>query len=71
MTAVSKATKGEPFVFPATGTAMWEAALVNTMNPGARLLAVRFGQFSHLFIQTARALGYQVDVIEDGEPARH
>ncbi len=58
-------TKGEPFVFPATGTAMWEAALVNTMNPGARLLAVRFGQFSHLFIQTARALGYQVDVLEE------
>jgi alanine-glyoxylate transaminase/serine-glyoxylate transaminase/serine-pyruvate transaminase len=68
-------TKGEPFVFPATGTAMWEAALVNTMNPGARLLAVRFGQFSHLFIQTARALGYQVDVIEEpwgevADPAR-
>ncbi len=58
-------TKGESFVFPATGTAMWEAALVNTVNPGGRLLAVRFGQFSHLFIQTARALGYQVDVIEE------
>ena len=43
---------------------MWEAALVNTQNPGARLLAVRFGQFSHLFIQTARNLGYIVDVIE-------
>jgi len=68
-------TKGEPFVFPATGTAMWEAALVNTVNPGARLLAVRFGQFSHLFIQTARALGYQVDVLEEpwgevADPAR-
>ncbi|MDQ8158796.1 MAG: aminotransferase class V-fold PLP-dependent enzyme [Gemmatimonadota bacterium] len=68
-------TKGEPFVFPATGSAMWEAALVNTQNPGARLLAVRFGQFSHLFIQTARALGYQVDVIEEpwgeaADPAR-
>jgi alanine-glyoxylate transaminase/serine-glyoxylate transaminase/serine-pyruvate transaminase len=68
-------TKGEAFVFPATGTAMWEAALVNTVNPGARLLAVRFGQFSHLFIQTARALGYQVDVIEEpwgdvADPAR-
>ncbi len=58
-------TKGEAFVFPATGSAMWEAALVNTLNPGARLLAVRFGQFSHLFIQTARALGYVVDVIEE------
>ncbi|WP_373058807.1 alanine--glyoxylate aminotransferase family protein [Gemmatimonas sp.] len=72
---VVQQTKGEPFVFPATGTAMWEAALVNTMNPGGRLLAVRFGQFSHLFIQTARALGYQVDVIEEpwgdvADPAR-
>ncbi|WP_373068533.1 alanine--glyoxylate aminotransferase family protein [Gemmatimonas sp.] len=72
---VVQQTKGEPFVFPATGTAMWEAALVNTVNPGGRLLAVRFGQFSHLFIQTARALGYQVDVIEEpwgdvADPAR-
>ena len=68
-------TDGEAFVFPATGSAMWEAALVNTVNPGARLLAVRFGQFSHLFIHTARALGYQVDVIEEpwgevADPAR-
>jgi len=57
-------TQGEAFVFPATGSAMWEAALVNTLNPAAKLLAVRFGQFSHLFIQTARNLGYQVDVLE-------
>jgi alanine-glyoxylate transaminase/serine-glyoxylate transaminase/serine-pyruvate transaminase len=57
-------TRGEAFVFPASGSAMWEAALVNSLDPGARLLAVRFGQFSHLFIQTARNLGYQVDVIE-------
>jgi len=64
-------TKGEAFVFPATGSAMWEAALVNTVNPGARLLAPRFGQFSHLFIQTAKSLGYQVDVLEEpwGEAA--
>jgi alanine-glyoxylate transaminase/serine-glyoxylate transaminase/serine-pyruvate transaminase len=64
-------TQGEAFVFPASGTAMWEAALVNTQAPGARLLAVRFGQFSHLFITTARALGYTVDVIEEpwGEAA--
>jgi len=57
-------TNGQAFVFPASGTAMWEAALVNTLDSGARLLAVRFGQFSHLFINTARALGYDVDVIE-------
>src|SRR5204862_7740141 len=29
---------GQPFVFPATGTGGWEAALVNTCSPGDRLL---------------------------------
>lgn len=62
--AVVHSGNATPFVFPATGTAMWEAALVNSVNAGERLLAVRYGQFSHLFIQTARNLGYQVDVIE-------
>jgi alanine-glyoxylate transaminase / serine-glyoxylate transaminase / serine-pyruvate transaminase len=57
-------TTGQHFVFPSSGTGMWEAALVNTIEAGSRLLAVRFGQFSHLFIQTARNLGYTVDVIE-------
>jgi alanine-glyoxylate transaminase/serine-glyoxylate transaminase/serine-pyruvate transaminase len=57
-------TRGEHFVFPSSGSAMWEASLVNILNPGSRLLAVRLGQFSHLFIQTARALGHTVDVIE-------
>lgn len=55
---------GECFVFACSGTGMWEAALTNTLNAGAKLLAVRFGQFSNLFIQNARALGYTVDVIE-------
>jgi alanine-glyoxylate transaminase/serine-glyoxylate transaminase/serine-pyruvate transaminase len=62
--AVLGTKTGRPFVFAATGTAMWEAALVNTVDPGARLLAARYGQFSHLFIQNAKRLGYNVDVIE-------
>ena len=57
-------TQGECFVFPSSGTGMWEASLVNTLNPGDKLLAVRFGQFSHLYIQHARGLGFRVDVIE-------
>ena len=57
-------TQGECFVFPSSGTGMWEASLTNTLNPGDKLLAVRFGQFSHLYIQHARSLGFQVDVIE-------
>jgi alanine-glyoxylate transaminase/serine-glyoxylate transaminase/serine-pyruvate transaminase len=55
---------GQAFVFASTGTGMWEAALVNTLSPGDRLLAVRGGQFAHLFIDSARRLGFQVDVIE-------
>lgn len=62
--AIFGTTTGRPFVFPATGSGMWEAALVNTLEPGARLLACRYGQFGHLFIDAARRLGYTVDVLE-------
>ncbi len=57
-------TKGQAFVLPASGTAMWETAIVNSLSPGDRVLAVRNGQFSHLFIDAAQRLGMQVDVIE-------
>ena len=57
-------TSAQTFVFPSTGSGMWEAALVNTLSPGDRLLAVRGGQFGHLFIDSARRLGYRADVIE-------
>ncbi len=55
---------GQAFIFPASGTAMWEAAIVNALSPGDRVLAVRNGQFSHLFIDAAQRLGMHVDVIE-------
>jgi len=70
---VFRTSTGQPFVFPATGTGMWEAALVNTRSPGDRLLACRYGQFSHLFIDCATRLGLAVDVIDvpwgEGAPA--
>jgi alanine-glyoxylate transaminase/serine-glyoxylate transaminase/serine-pyruvate transaminase len=56
--------EGQPFIFPATGTGMWEAALVNTCSPGDRVLAARNGQFSHLFIDAAQRLGLNVDIID-------
>ncbi|HEX5437617.1 MAG TPA: aminotransferase class V-fold PLP-dependent enzyme [Gemmatimonadaceae bacterium] len=55
---------GQPFIFPASGTGMWEASLVNTCSPGDRLLAASYGQFSHLFIDAARRLGMRVDVLD-------
>ena len=70
---VFKTTTGQPFIFPATGTGGWEAALVNTLSPGDRLLAPRYGQFSHLWIDLAQRHGLRVDVIDvewgDGAPA--
>ncbi len=62
--AVFGSTQGTAFVFPSSGSAMWECALVNTLDPGDRLLAVRGGQFAHLWIDAARRLGFVVDVIE-------
>ncbi len=64
---------GQAFIFPASGSAMWEAAIVNSLSPGDRVLAVRLGQFSTLFIDCAQRLGMKVDVIEvewgDAAPA--
>ena len=61
---VFKTTTGQAFIFPATGTGGWEAALVNTRSPGDRVLAPRYGQFSHLWIDLAQRHGLQVDVLD-------
>jgi alanine-glyoxylate transaminase/serine-glyoxylate transaminase/serine-pyruvate transaminase len=58
------AKDGRPFIFASTGTGMWEAALTNLLSPGDRVLSARFGQFSHLFIDTAERLGFRTDVID-------
>jgi alanine-glyoxylate transaminase/serine-glyoxylate transaminase/serine-pyruvate transaminase len=61
---VFKTTAGQVFLFPASGTAMWEAALTNTLSPGDVVLASRFGQFSHLWIDMAQRLGFELQIIE-------
>lgn len=55
---------GQPFIFSATGTGGWEAALCNTLSPGDRVLAPRFGQFSHLWIDLAKRHGIVPEVLE-------
>src|SRR5215510_14320806 len=42
-----RADAGRAFIFPCSGTGAWQAALENTLVPGDKLLAARFGQFSH------------------------
>src|SRR3954470_22050700 len=51
-------------IFPASGTGAWEAALLNTLVPGDRILISRTGQFSHLWEQMALRLGLDVVTLE-------
>jgi alanine-glyoxylate transaminase/serine-glyoxylate transaminase/serine-pyruvate transaminase len=57
--------QGQCFIFPSSGTGAWEAALSNTLSPGDRVLAPRFGMFSHLWVQLAERLGFHVDVLDE------
>ncbi len=50
-------------IFPASGTGAWEAALVNTLSPGDRVLMVETGQFASLWHKMATRLGVQVEFI--------
>lgn len=61
---VFKTASGQVFVFPASGTGGWEAAITNTLNPGDRILAARYGQFSHLWIDLCQRLGLDVEIVE-------
>ena len=44
-------------LFPASGTGAWEAALVNTLSPGDRVLMYETGHFSTLWKKIADSLG--------------
>jgi len=50
-------------IFPSSGTGAWEAALVNTLSPGDKVLMYETGQFSHLWVELARRLGLETEVI--------
>jgi alanine-glyoxylate transaminase / serine-glyoxylate transaminase / serine-pyruvate transaminase len=61
---IFKTTAGTPFIFPSSGTGCWEAALTNCLSVGDKVLAARFGQFSHLWIDMCRRLGFDVEILE-------
>jgi alanine-glyoxylate transaminase / serine-glyoxylate transaminase / serine-pyruvate transaminase len=61
---VFKTTVGHPILFPSSGTGCWEAALTNCLNPGEKVLIARFGQFSHLWADMCRRLGFEVEILE-------
>jgi alanine-glyoxylate transaminase / serine-glyoxylate transaminase / serine-pyruvate transaminase len=51
-------------IYTATGTGAWEAALVNTLSPGDRVLMVETGQFAVLWKNMAIRLGLKPEFIE-------
>ena len=61
---IFKTETGSVFVFPGSGTGGWEAALSNTLNPGDKVLASRFGQFSKLWVFMCERLGLDVELVD-------
>ena len=56
-------TGGEVVIYPASGTGAWEAALVNTLSPGDRVLMAETGHFAALWRKLAQRLGLAVDFL--------
>jgi alanine-glyoxylate transaminase/serine-glyoxylate transaminase/serine-pyruvate transaminase len=57
-------TSGKVIIFPTSGSGAWEAALVNTLSPGDKLLMFETGQFATLWKNMARDLGFDVHFVE-------
>jgi len=56
-------TRHPVIIYPASGTGAWEAALVNTLNPGDKVLMVETGQFATLWHKMAVKIGLQPEFI--------
>jgi len=50
-------------IYPASGTGAWEAALVNTLSAGDRVLMFETGHFSTLWEKMARRLGLEPEFL--------
>jgi alanine-glyoxylate transaminase/serine-glyoxylate transaminase/serine-pyruvate transaminase len=56
-------TEDPVIIYTASGTGGWEAALVNTLSPGDKVLASDTGQFAALWTKMAKNLGFSVELI--------
>jgi alanine-glyoxylate transaminase / serine-glyoxylate transaminase / serine-pyruvate transaminase len=56
-------TEGPVVIYPASGTGAWEAALVNTLSPGDRVLMFETGWFAGLWSKLAGRLGLEAEVL--------
>ena len=56
-------TTADVVIYPSSGTGAWEAALVNTLSPGDRVLMFETGHFATLWRDMALRLGLDVDFV--------
>jgi aspartate aminotransferase-like enzyme len=57
-------TKNDILVLTSSGTGGMEAAIVNTLSPGDKVLALVIGAFGQRFVKIAKAYGADVEVME-------
>ena len=56
-------TDGDVVIYPSSGTGAWEAALVNALSPGDRVLMAETGHFATLWKRLAERLGLSVTLL--------
>src|SRR5215831_5221269 len=56
-------TAGTVVIYPSSGTGAWEAAMVNTLSAGDRVVLFETGHFSQLWREVAVRHGIQVDYV--------
>jgi alanine-glyoxylate transaminase / serine-glyoxylate transaminase / serine-pyruvate transaminase len=56
-------TTGPVIIYPSSGTGAWEAAIVNTLSAGDRVLMFETGHFSHLWRRMAERFGLEVECV--------
>src|ERR1700681_1872371 len=54
-------TAGPVVIYPSSGTGAWEAAIVNTLSPGDKVLMVETGHFATLWQRMAAKWGVDVE----------
>jgi alanine-glyoxylate transaminase/serine-glyoxylate transaminase/serine-pyruvate transaminase len=56
-------TTGAVVMYPGSGTGAWEAALVNALSPGDKVLMFETGHFASLWREMAGRLGLEIDMV--------
>lgn len=58
-------TQATSFIFSGTGTGGWESALTNCLSPGDKVVAFRYGLFSHLWTDMMTRMGLDVQILDE------